>query len=182
METDRADLLSIVPLARSHFRTISSWFRSARDVAIWAGPSSTYPVDDRQFQVMLNEASQSPPCRIARVATLGSEVVAHAQLAVDRRVGSATLQRVAVSPSQRGRGLAGRFLKQILAEGFSIAEIERIDLLVFPFNTPAIRAYQRLGFIHEGRLRSSMPFETERWDTLLMSILRSEATPAISQS
>lgn len=142
---------------------------------MWAGPSSTYPVDDVQFEAMLEEASQSPPCRVARVATLESEVVAHAQLAIDWPLGNATLQRVAVAPARRGGRLAERFLKSVLTEALGFTEITRIDLLVFPFNIPAIRTYERLGFVHEGRLRSSMPFESERWDTLVMALLRREA-------
>jgi RimJ/RimL family protein N-acetyltransferase len=34
----------------------------------------------------------------------------------------------------------------VLAQAFSLPEIERVDLGVFTTNTAAIKAYQRLGF------------------------------------
>lgn len=164
--------LQPAPLAREHFATISSWFSSAREVAVWAGPSSSFPVGDDQLEEMLAETAGVHPRRLAKVALIAGEVVAHAQLALDWRIGGATLERVAVAPTWRGRGLAGRFVELVIAEAFSFHSIQRIDLRVFPFNTAAIRTYTRLGFEQEGRLRSSMPFERERWDTLIMGMLR----------
>ena len=164
--------LQLAPLAREHFAAISSWFSCAREVAVWAGPSSSFPVGDDQLEEMLAETERVRPRRLARIALIAGEVVAHAQLALDWRIGGATLERVTVASTWRGRGLAGRFLSLFLTEAFSIQSIQRVDLRVFPFNTAAVRTNTRLGFEQEGRLRSSMPFERERWDTLIMGMFR----------
>lgn len=106
-----AERLELAPLSRDHFATISSWFICAREVAVWAGPSSVFPVDDAHLEAMLAETEGRPPRRIARIALLDGEVVGHAQLAIDWRAGTATLERVAVAPRRRGAGLAARFLE-----------------------------------------------------------------------
>ena len=50
----------------------------------------------------------------------------------------------------------------------------RIYLYVFETNPRAIRAYEKCGFVHEGKLRQSVYRNGRYIDILLMSILRSE--------
>lgn len=166
--------IALVQLASPQFATIASWFANPRDVAVWAGPSSIFPLDVAQFARMLDETAQRPPRRIARVGLSDGAVVGHAQAAIDWTLGTATLQRVAIAPGRRGQGLAVLLLRPFLDELFRFPELARIELLVFPFNEPAIRAYRALGFRHEGCLRSSMPFGAERWNTLLMALLKAD--------
>jgi RimJ/RimL family protein N-acetyltransferase len=65
-------------------------------------------------------------------------------------------------------------LGQVVDRAFAFDGIERLELNVFSFNTPAIRAYERLGFVKEGVRRSSTRVGPERWDTVMMGLLRSE--------
>jgi diamine N-acetyltransferase len=61
-----------------------------------------------------------------------------------------------------------------LKHGFETLNLNRIYLYVFETNPGAIRAYEKAGFVHEGKLRQSMYRNGRYLDTLLMSILRSE--------
>ena len=45
---------------------------------------------------------------------------------------------------------------------------------MFEFNERAIRAYQRCGFVVEGRARESIFREGRWWDELAMSVLESD--------
>jgi RimJ/RimL family protein N-acetyltransferase len=81
---------------------------------------------------------------------------------------------VGVAPAARGRGLAVPMLRLVLERAFAWPEIERVELNVYTWNTPAIRAYARLGFVHEGVRRSSVKVGPERWDTAIMGLLRAE--------
>jgi RimJ/RimL family protein N-acetyltransferase len=65
-------------------------------------------------------------------------------------------------------------LGQVVDRAFSFGGIERLELNVFSFNTPAIRAYERLGFVREGVRRSSTRVGLDRWDTVMMGMLRTE--------
>jgi len=167
-------VLSLVPFVPGHFAEVASWFANEREAAQWAGPAVRYPLDTAQLQAMVDQSQARPPGRLCYTAERGGDVIGHAQLGLDWRNGSARLGRVAVSPRQRGQGLAAPMLSLVLARAFSMPQIERVELGVFTWNTPAVRTYQRLGFTREGVRRSSTRVGGERWDTAEMSILRHE--------
>jgi RimJ/RimL family protein N-acetyltransferase len=167
-------MLRLIPFAPDHFATVASWFANERDVIQWAGPTLDYPLDTTQFQAMVDQGNTHPPTRLCFMAQRESDLVGHAQLGLDWRNGNARLGRVALSPAERGQGLAVPMLRLVLAEAFAIAEIERVDLGVYTWNAPAIRTYERLGFTTEGVRRSSARVGDQRWDTAEMGILRPE--------
>jgi RimJ/RimL family protein N-acetyltransferase len=45
---------------------------------------------------------------------------------------------------------------------------------VFEYNPRAIRTYEKLGFIHEGRMRGALKRDGRRYDLVFMGILREE--------
>jgi diamine N-acetyltransferase len=61
-----------------------------------------------------------------------------------------------------------------LKHGFETLNLNRIYLHVYETNPGAIRAYEKAGFVHEGKLRQSVYRNGRYIDVLLMSILRSE--------
>ena len=64
--------------------------------------------------------------------------------------GQAQLQGVWVDPALRGQGLSVPALSGMLH--LAMRRFPRISLYVNDFNTPAIRAYERLGFVEVGAL------------------------------
>jgi diamine N-acetyltransferase len=52
--------------------------------------------------------------------------------------------------------------------------LNRIFLRVYENNPRAIRAYEKTGFVHEGRLRQGHFHNGEYLDVLLMGVLRAE--------
>jgi RimJ/RimL family protein N-acetyltransferase len=69
-------------------------------------------------------------------------------------------------------------LELVLAEAFALDDVERVELGVYSWNAPAIATYKRLGFQVEGTRRSSTRVGNERWDSMMMSLLRAEYGPA----
>lgn len=167
-------MLHLVPFAPEHFRVLSDWFTSQADVVQWGGPLLSFPLTGEQLWPMLAEADVVPPTRLCWMAEHEDVLIGHAQLSFDWRNGNALLARVAVAPRARGRGLAGPMLRPVLQEALSRPEIERVELNVYAWNTPAVRSYERLGFKAEGVRRSSALVDGERWDTAIMGLLRQE--------
>lgn len=58
--------------------------------------------------------------------------------------------------------------------GFNTLNMHRIYLRVFAFNQRAIHIYEKIGFVHEGRLRQAHYHAGEYTDVLWMGIFRSE--------
>jgi ribosomal protein S18 acetylase RimI-like enzyme len=93
---------------------------------------------------------------------------------IDWRNGAARLGRVAVAPDARRRGLAVPMLRLVVDEAFARDEIERVDLYVYASNAPALRTYERLGFLHEATQRSLVRVGDKRRGTAVIAVLRDE--------
>jgi RimJ/RimL family protein N-acetyltransferase len=57
---------------------------------------------------------------------------------------------VLADPQWRGRGLGQAFVRRLVESAFGEFFAERISLIVFPDNAPAIRCYERVGFTLSG--------------------------------
>ncbi|NLX15143.1 MAG: GNAT family N-acetyltransferase [Phycisphaerales bacterium] len=55
-----------------------------------------------------------------------------------------------IDPDHRGKGLGQVMIRLLLEEAFQHCRGQRVSLVVFPDNLPAIRCYQALGFRHVG--------------------------------
>jgi RimJ/RimL family protein N-acetyltransferase len=170
-------MLSLIPFVPVHFPTLAGWFASREDVVQWGGTAVAYPLDDRQLQAMLDGSHGDPPARLCWMAEREGTLVGHLQLAFEWPDGAARLGRVVVAPEARGLGLARPMVALAIARAFAHPEIERLELYVYPWNTPALKTYERLGFVYEGTRRSSAKVGDQRWDTGIMGMLRAEWRP-----
>jgi RimJ/RimL family protein N-acetyltransferase len=73
-----------------------------------------------------------------------------------------------------GKGYGTDAMRLILRYAFFELNLQRVSLNVFDYNTRAIRSYEKLGFIHEGRLRGVVKRDGRWYDLVFMGILRDE--------
>ena len=78
------------------------------------------------------------------------------------------------SAAYRGRGYGSAALTLMLRFAFQELDLQRVELNVLGNNAAAIRLYRRLGFRHEGALRSAVYRQGQRLDWLQMGLLREE--------
>lgn len=74
----------------------------------------------------------------------------------------------------RGRGYGADALRTICRFGFEDLDLHRIELTVAAFNVRAVRSYEQVGFVLEGRKREHRYKGGRYWDTLVMGLLRSD--------
>ena len=72
------------------------------------------------------------------------------------------------------QGYGTETMQVMLKHAFETLNLHRIFLRVFEKNPMAVRCYEKVGYVHEGRLREAVYAEGEYSDMLLMSILRGE--------
>jgi RimJ/RimL family protein N-acetyltransferase len=72
------------------------------------------------------------------------------------------------------KGYGTEAVRLLLRHGFETLNLNRIYLRVHGTNQRAIRAYEKAGFILEGRMRQAIYKHGRYEDQLLMSVLRSE--------
>ena len=73
-----------------------------------------------------------------------------------------------------GKGYGPEAARLIVDYGFKQLGMHRISLEVYSHNTRAQRAYEKVGFVHEGTLRESYFRDGHYYDTLVMGILEPE--------
>lgn len=78
---------------------------------------------------------------------------------------------IIIGPAHVGRGVGPRATRLALSYGFRELGLNRIELRVWAFNTRAVRAYEKSGFVHEGRRRDAVFHDGNFHDELLMSVL-----------
>jgi len=81
---------------------------------------------------------------------------------------------IALGREYIGRGYGTDAMRIIVGYGFREMGLHRIQLSVAPFNPAGIRAYQKAGFVEEGRHRESVLHDGRWYDEVLMSILDHE--------
>jgi len=73
-----------------------------------------------------------------------------------------------------GKGYGTEAVRLVAQFGFAELNLHRITLSVFEFNTRAIRSYEKVGFVVEGRSRQLIQRAGRRWDSITMGLLRSD--------
>jgi RimJ/RimL family protein N-acetyltransferase len=73
-----------------------------------------------------------------------------------------------------GKGYGTDAMRILLSYAFNELNLRKVGLIVFEYNPRAIRSYEKVGFIHEGRVRGAMLRDGKRWDFLYMGLLQEE--------
>ena len=73
-----------------------------------------------------------------------------------------------------GKGFGTDAMQIMLRYAFCELNLRSVGLIVFEYNPRAIRSYEKIGFVHEGRIRGAILREGKRWDFLYMGLLREE--------
>ena len=83
--------------------------------------------------------------------------------------------RIALSgEAARGRGYGTEAIRAVLDHAFDVVGLHRVSLDVISFNPGAQRAYEKCGFLVEGRQRHTMKWDGEWVDSILMGILATD--------
>jgi len=72
------------------------------------------------------------------------------------------------------QGYGTETMHMLLRHAFRTLNLHRLFLRVYSHNVYAIRTYEKVGFVHEGRLRKAVFRDGEYYDLIMMSVLRDE--------
>jgi RimJ/RimL family protein N-acetyltransferase len=87
---------------------------------------------------------------------------------------SAELSVIVGHPDDRHQGYGTEAIDLLLRYAFETLGLNRIGLSAFDFNEEAISAYEKLGFVVEGRFRHAIKRRSGFHDAILMSFLKTE--------
>lgn len=93
---------------------------------------------------------------------------------VDRHDRRASMAIGILDPALLGKGLGSEAIRLLLRHAFAVLQLHRIGIRVLAYNQRAIRAYEKCGFVIEGREREAA-FVNGAWhDDVLMGLLDHE--------
>jgi putative acetyltransferase len=102
-----------------------------------------------------------------RAGAMGFEVA-------NRRSKIAQLERLAVHPDFRGKGVAGKAARLLQRQLLLELGYHRLQLEIYGFNERAIRHAERSGFVREGVKRKAYLRHGDWVDAVLFSLLRED--------
>ena len=92
----------------------------------------------------------------------------------NRRAGSASMGVSIYEHEYLGKGYGRDAINTLLDWAFRIQNFKRIGLTCLATNERAIRCYEAVGFVHEGRMRQAEYVDGSYVDEMQMGILREE--------
>jgi RimJ/RimL family protein N-acetyltransferase len=155
-------------------------FEIAADLDTWEerNPDPPHVLTRDQYDARLARAAESEDSadKVAFVVDLDGKAVGGASLFNFDALARHAEAGITLLPSARGRGIGPAAIAQLVEFGFVRRNLRRIHLQAIASNTAAIRAYEKAGFVTEGRLRQHAWVRGRYDDIVLMGILRSEHT------
>jgi ribosomal protein S18 acetylase RimI-like enzyme len=121
---------------------IMTWFPDRRSCLIWGGS---------QFRFPFTKATFSEDVRLdvlASYALVGStdELLGFGQYYL--RADRCHLGRLAIAPGHRGQGIGSWLVGGLVQLGSKVLCVDECSLFVLADNLPAIRLYEKLGFVY----------------------------------
>jgi RimJ/RimL family protein N-acetyltransferase len=172
-----------IPIALLRPRTdddLDVLFSIAADLDTWEErrPSAPGPLSRESFDARLAQAADKdvPEDTVTFVVDVGGTAVGSASLFGFDSFARHAEAGISLVPEVRGRGIGTAAIAQLVEFGFVRRNLRRIHLQAISSNTGAIRAYEKAGFVTEGRLRQHAWVRGAYEDIVLMGILRSEQT------
>ena len=157
-------------------------FKIAADLDTWEErhPQAPRPLTRDRFDARLAQTAgdDGPEAALSLVvdvdgAPVGSATLFDFDLFAQHAEAGISLERDA-----RGRGIGTAAIVQLVEFGFVRHNLRRIHLQAIASNFAAIRAYEKAGFVIEGRQRQHAWVRGTYEDIVRMGILRSERTPS----
>ncbi len=131
--------------------------------------------EEQWFEGMLKRAPEERPLVIEINESKAWVAIGNCGLFdINWRARSAEIGIVIGEKRYWNQGFGTESVQLLLKHGFETLNLNRIFLRVHENNPRAARAYEKAGFVHEGRMRQAHYQEGKYFDALLMSVIRSE--------
>lgn len=148
----------------------------AADLDTWEERSEVAPgpLTRAAYDARLAETGESDVAEadVTFVVDVDGTAVGHASLFDFDTFARHAEAGISLVPDARGRGIGTAAIAQLVEFGFVRRNLHRIHLQAIASNTAAIRAYEKAGFVVEGRQRQHAWVRGAYEDIVLMGILR----------
>lgn len=168
--------IRLARLQESDVETLADWFGNDFEMLRLLGPVAMYPFSLADEQAWYESKINASDEYYFTVRTLDDDtLIGSVELVAPDWVNRSAIVGITIGARDyRGKGFGTEAMRLMLRYGFLELNLHRIMLEVFGYNTPAIRSYEKVGFVHEGTYRDKILRDGSYHDIWVMSILRRE--------
>ena len=116
------------------------------------------------------EVDRFPKLDHVLIAEIDGHLAGVAALSYEASTRRAMLWHLYVGPAYRGQGIGQRLAERAIAQAKGIG-LERIELDAYASNEPAIRLYEKLGFVVEGTKKKGRKLDGVYDDVFVMALI-----------
>ena len=144
-------MIELQPFGVEDFDTLIRWVDSEETLVQFAGQHFNFPLTATQLAASVQDMNRLA-FKVTDAATGIS--IGHAEIHLPG-TGTAVFCRILIGDAAyKGKGLCHEIIKALLTITFMKLDVEQAELNVFDWNIPAIKCYQRNGFvINPGKTR-----------------------------
>lgn len=164
-------MFCIVPLEKTDANRIVDWNKGkdADFLTQWAGRGYRYPLTEEQITERL-DSNAGTDYKIYRIRMNENIIGTIELMKIDFVKKRATIGRFLIDHAQTGNGYGTKALGMFVNEVFNEMPLDTLELTVFDFNQPAIRCYQKAGFV-----KTSESVRPNGWVAIHMEIRRKDS-------
>ena len=160
--------------ARANFKLYAKWYGDPEiwHLTSWAPSPLNHPAVEKLFED--RELSPVDDSFAIHLKDDDEPVGVISLMNISEANESAELSVIVGHPDDRHQGYGTQAIGLLLRYAFEELGLNRVGLSAFDFNGWAISAYEKLGFVVEGRYRQAIRRRSGFHDAILMSILKEE--------
>jgi RimJ/RimL family protein N-acetyltransferase len=170
----RGEKVYLDSISRQDIPLYGQWF-SDLEFLSYLFPGAIFPLNEEDETEWFENARKSNDVNFAIRLLETGQLIGNVSLkAPDWRNRCAELGIAVGDKTMWGKGYGTDASRVILRYGFLELNLNRIELVVYSFNTRAIKSYEKIGFVHEGIRRQAIFRDGQYHDIHIMAILREE--------
>lgn len=169
----RGEKVGLGPMQREDIPVMAAWFNDPAYSTNLGRPGSFQTIESETEWFNKNASFRETSIQFAIVElATGAHIGGCGLFEIDLLKRCATLGIGIGDASKRGKGYGGEAVRLLCEYGMHFRSLYHIRLAVASFNTPGIRAYERVGFRVCGKYTGRWVVGGERYDEVLMEITR----------
>lgn len=167
------EFVYLAPLRDEDLPLLFTWIND-RDTALWNAPYHPVSESDHRAWAGAVAAAADRTFFVIKRKRDGHAIGACQLHSIHPVHRTAELQIRIGDVADRGHGFGSEALRLLLKFAFEDLNLHRVQLNVFATNAPAIRVYEKAGFVREGTLRQAAHIDGFYVDVVVMGILRED--------
>ena len=171
----KGDKVELTALTADDIPTISRWYQDSVFMRLYDALPA-YPRGEAKWRKKFEDRLNEDGTYIFGIRTLEDNALV-GWLEIDGILWAHRVCWISIGigdEAERGKGYGDESMRLALNFIFNELNLHRVQLTVFGYNARAIKLYERLGFVQEGRFREFLERDGVRYDMLLFGLLRDE--------